>query len=53
MGGKQTKENEYAIPIKSDEECKNQGPIMRSAIMPDKLLDNTEPPMYSIYQVFK
>ena len=53
MGGKPIKDNEYAVPIKSDEESKNQGPIMRSVVMPDKLLENTTPPLHSIYEVFK
>ena len=26
---------------------------MRSVVMPDKLLDNTNPPLHSVYEIFK
>ena len=26
---------------------------MRNVVMPDKLLDNTNPPLHSVYEIFK
>ena len=26
---------------------------MRNVVMPDKLLDNTDPPLHSVYEIFK
>ena len=53
MGAGQAKQNEYSIPIKSDEESKDCTPIHRNFNYPDKLISNTEPPLRSVYDIFK
>lgn len=53
MGAGQAKQNEYSIPIKSEEESKDCTPIHRNFNYPDKLISNTEPPLRSVYDIFK
>ena len=53
MGAGHAIQNEYSIPVKSDEESKNCTPVHRNFNYPDKLIDNTDPPLRSVYDIFK